>query len=85
MHELNNTMSDTTLLTNFSASEEEEYQQAIEEYGDPDIRIEDAAYNIYGYRLPHAKSLHYYGSKVSLSDFWVIFNRIHNSTPHWYD
>ena len=53
------------------------YRDAINEYGDTDLRIEDFACDLNGNSLsPEFKSLHYYGNKKSLNDFWNIVNRI---------
>lgn len=68
---------DETTIENIPVIEEEIYRDAINEYGDTDLRIEDFACDLNGNSLsPEFKSLHYYGNKKSLNDFWNIVNRI---------
>ena len=69
-------MMDNTVVGNFEASEEELYRRAIQEYGDPDFKICDDAYDLYGYKLNGLKSLHYYGSKSDIGDFWRILRKL---------
>lgn len=62
-----------TLITNFAGSSRPAIEQAIEEYGDPNLVINDQGYSRLGHLILGYNSLHYLGPAPPTAKTAILF------------